>query len=41
MIHQLRTYTIQPGAMDDWIELLRLIFGLLTDGLACTSSALG
>ena len=21
MIHQLRTYTIQPGAMDDWVEL--------------------
>ena len=21
MMHQLRTYTIQPGAMDDWVEL--------------------
>ena len=21
MIHQLRTYTIQPGAMDRWVEL--------------------
>ena len=21
MIHQLRTYTIQPGAMEDWVEL--------------------